>query len=86
MNTDNANKYLDGFQIKDRIIYNSQDTEHPLDCLLEDYHQEQLKILDTDNINKQREMLVAYAKIENGGDKLYQTDIETIENILKRNL
>jgi len=45
MNTEQANRYLDGFQINDRSIYDSQDNEHPLDCLLEDYHQEQLKLL-----------------------------------------
>ena len=44
MNTEQANRYLDGFQINDRSIYDSQDNEHPLDCVLEDYHQEQLKL------------------------------------------
>jgi len=37
-------------------------------------------------VSKQRELLIAYAKIENGGDKLYQTDIDTIEELLKGNL
>ena len=37
-------------------------------------------------VSKQRELLIAYAKIENGGDKLYQTDIDTIEKLLEGNL
>jgi len=45
MNTDNANKYLDERQIYQRDVWDSKDIEHPLDCLLEDYHQEQLKLL-----------------------------------------
>ena len=45
MNTDNANKYLDSLQISERSVYDRKDIEHPLDCLLEDYHQEQLKLL-----------------------------------------
>ena len=36
-------------------------------------------------ISKQRELLITYAKIENGGDKLYQTDIETIDKLLNTN-
>ena len=35
--------------------------------------------------SKQRELLIAYAKIENGNDRLYQTDIDTIEELLKGN-
>lgn len=45
MNTDNANKFLDERQIYQRDVWDSKDIEHPLDCLLEDYHQEQLKLL-----------------------------------------
>jgi hypothetical protein len=52
MNTEQANRYLDGFQINDRSIYDSQDNEHPLDCLLEDYHQEQLKLLGISSVVK----------------------------------
>ena len=45
MNTFNANKYLYERQISQRDVWDSKDIEHPLDCLLEDYHQEQLKLL-----------------------------------------
>lgn len=40
MNTEKAEKYLDELQIYDRSVYDSKDIEHPLECLLEDYHQE----------------------------------------------
>jgi len=40
MNTENANKYLNERQIYQRDVWDSKDIEHPLDCLLEDYHQE----------------------------------------------
>lgn len=52
MNTEQANRYLDGFQINDRSIYDSQDNEHPLDCILEDYHQEQLKLFSIHIVSK----------------------------------
>tara|TARA_R110002126_G_scaffold100487_3_gene232014 strand:+ start:4504 stop:4632 length:129 start_codon:yes stop_codon:yes gene_type:complete len=37
-----------------------------------------------EDITKQRELLIAYAKIENGNGKLYQTNIEAIEKLLKK--
>ena len=58
MNTKNANKYLDGYQINDRSVFDNKDIEHPLDCLLEDYHQEQLKLLNISVVNRQREQLI----------------------------
>lgn len=50
MNTEQANLYLDNFQITDRSVFDSQDTEHPLEYLLEDYHQEQLKLLSKNTV------------------------------------
>ena len=44
MNTDNANKYLNEMKIYQRDVWDNKDIEHPLDCLLEDYHQEQLRV------------------------------------------
>lgn len=46
MNTNNANKYLDSLQIADRSVWDKTSIEHPLDCLLEDCHQEQLKNIE----------------------------------------
>lgn len=51
MNTDNANKFLDERQIYQRDVWDSKDIEHPLDCLLEDYHQEQLKLLGITDVS-----------------------------------
>jgi hypothetical protein len=44
MDTKNAKKYLDILLINDRTVFDSHDNEHCLECLLEDYHQEQLNI------------------------------------------
>ena len=38
--------WKDGYQINDRSVFDNKDIEHPLDCLLEEYHQEQLKLLN----------------------------------------
>lgn len=56
MNTDNANRYLDSMQINDRSVWDNKDNEHPLDFMLEDYHQEQLKILSIANVGQQSEL------------------------------
>ena len=58
MNTDNANKYLDERQIYQRDVWDSKDIEHPLDCLLEDYHQEQLKLLGIADVVGRSEQLI----------------------------
>jgi len=75
MNTENASKYLDGMQINDRSIWDKKDIEHPLECLLEDYHQEQLKLLGIADVVGRSELLKAFVDefIEawedgNGGD------------------
>jgi len=60
MNTEQSNKYLDGFQINDRSIYDNKDNEYPLDCLLEDYHQEQLKLFSIHIVSKS--VAVEYAE------------------------
>ena len=72
MNTENASKYLGGMQINDRSVWDSKDIEHPLECLLEDYHQEQLKLLGITNVVGQSEQLACEIcelhKVENKGD------------------
>lgn len=51
MKTDNANKYLNERQIYQRDVWDSKGIEHPLDSLLEDYHQEQLKLIGTVDVS-----------------------------------
>ena len=52
MNTEQAKSYLESFQIEEQNVFDTQDTAHPLDYLLEDYHQEQLKLLSKNDIKK----------------------------------
>ena len=73
MNTDNANKYLDERQIYQRDVWDSKDIEHPLDCLLEDYHQEQLKLLGIAVVRSRLKM----------GAKVYKKD-KTITGFIDR--
>jgi hypothetical protein len=75
MNTDNANKYLDAMQINDRSVWDSKDIKHPLDCILEDYHQEQLHN-ELNSFQKKRIDLLNHVKSElqqETNDKLSKT-------------
>jgi phage-related protein len=60
--------------------YNFEKWEDVKRCLESARH----KLANSD-VDKQRELLIKYAKIENGGDKIYETDIRTIERLLKDN-
>ena len=51
MNTEKAKKFLESYQINERSVYDKKDNEHLLDCLLEEYHQEQLKLLYIGEVN-----------------------------------
>ena len=78
MNTEQANRYLDGFQINDRSIYDSQDNEHPLDCILEDYHQEQLKLFSIHIFSQRSELLFALLEwIDYGDDENKEYIVES---------
>lgn len=65
MNTDNANKYLNERQIYQRDVWDSKGIEHPLDCLLEDYHQEQLKLLGKCGVEQSERLVCPNCKSNN---------------------
>ncbi len=64
MNTDNANKYLNERQIYQRDVWDSKDIEHPLDCLLEDYHQKQLKLLGIADVVEPKSKLEMFQNMQ----------------------
>ena len=76
MNTDNANKYLNERQIYQRDVWDSKDIEHPLDCLLEDYHQEQLKLLGIADVVGRSEQLPTEEALKQGWKDLENSGLD----------
>ena len=53
MNTENAEQFLKEYGIKDRYIFDSHDNDLLLKCLLEEYHQSELKNPNKINLDTQ---------------------------------
>ena len=78
MDTKKASKYLDSMQIIEKSIFDSKDLEHPLDCLLEDYHPEQLKLLRIGVVNRSNNINEIQTIVVNGKVFMFEDELPTM--------
>jgi hypothetical protein len=79
MDLQDARKFMFGWGIKnDASVWDDNEREHLLACLLEEYHQSKLKnIVDLADVSDQRGLLIAFSKWWNGQE--YSKDSKELD-------
>lgn len=62
-----AKEYIQELGIEDETIYDNAERMHSLECLLENYHQSQLKLLGLHDVVGRSEQLKAEQEAYNSG-------------------